>query len=100
MSAETDDDFADRLAALDEALADGATPANVAGDSIPNELQHRLKRGLAALHALRHANAEVHQDTPNGFDAPTLGGPASRATPMHFGRFHIIRELGRGGFGI
>src|SRR5262245_66645249 len=47
-----DDDFVDQLANLDQALATGETPISSAGSS--PEMQARLKRGMAALKALRH----------------------------------------------
>ncbi len=100
MSTDLDDVFVDRLAALDEALADGHTPSDLSSASIPDELHGRLKRGLAALQALRHVRSEANLPTIDASAATTLGATPAGPVPMHFGRFHIIRELGRGGFGI
>jgi hypothetical protein len=100
MSAQSDDEFVDRLVELDEAMAGGRILDELASKPVPNELQNRLKRGLVALQALRHARSEADIPTLYAQAAPTLGAIKSGPAPLHFGRFHIIRELGRGGFGI
>src|SRR5436305_13896933 len=100
MSAEADDDFVDRLAEMDEALAGGERPPDFSADDLSKELQNRLKRGLAALEALRQVPSEENVPTVHGRDAITLGAKRTGPAPLHFGRFHIIRELGRGGFGV
>ena len=78
---DTEDTFTALLAAADEALASGRPlPATDPTDHA------RLERALACVRLLRSA------------------GPAADDTaehvPLQVGRFHIRRELGRGGFGI
>lgn len=95
--AQVEDDFADRLASLDDALAAGETPDS--GNVESPELQARLKRGLAALQKLRHRNTPRPSTLPrNGAD--TLSTSSRGTIPRQLGRFQIVRELGRGGFGI
>lgn len=94
-----DDDFVDRLASLDQALATGETPISNAGSS--PEMQARLKRGMAALKALRHMTPA--HDLPSTLDrrsGQTLHAVPQGPTPKQLDRFEILRELGRGGFGI
>jgi tetratricopeptide (TPR) repeat protein len=83
-----DEAFADRLAALDEAMAAGGTIAAHADDT-PADLRDRLARGAAVLRDLRQlrpASLPSINDKRNLF--------------QRIGRFTIIRELGRGGFGV
>jgi tetratricopeptide (TPR) repeat protein/tRNA A-37 threonylcarbamoyl transferase component Bud32 len=89
-----DDDFTDRLAAMDEALAAGrVTP--------PAAETPRLRRGLAALHALRRAHRPApHPPTIHRQDTLHFEGGAVGPAPLRLGRFQILHELGRGGFGI
>jgi hypothetical protein len=88
-----DADFADQLAALDEALAAGHTPPPV-GET--PQMRGRLTRGLAALQALHDLRPVDHV---RGYPTPPDG--ESRPTgPSRIGRFDVIRELGRGGFGV
>lgn len=90
-----DESFAAELAGLDEALAAGRTP------TIDAPVSERAKRGLNALQALRHLRPrQAEQPTRHWADAPTLGTASSDELPLRLGRFHIIRELGRGGFGV
>jgi WD40 repeat protein len=73
------------LAACDEALAAGAA----APPDAPAELRPRLQRGLAGLRLLEQ------------FWPRRPAGPApADAAPSELGRFRIVRELGRGGFGV
>ena len=66
MSSNDDDAFADRLAAIDEAMAEGHLPPDLAADELPPELEHRLQRGLAALRALRQVRPAVPISTRRG----------------------------------
>src|SRR5262245_31991080 len=94
-----DDDFTARLADLDEALAAGQTPAPITSTS---ELDSRLQRGMVALQALRHLRLPKRADvpTPGHHDGDTLSNLKPGPAPRQLGRFEVIRELGRGGFGV
>ncbi|MBX7106067.1 MAG: serine/threonine protein kinase [Gemmataceae bacterium] len=85
-----DEAFADRLADIDAGIDAGLTP--------DSDLSPRLRRGVNALQALR----KLRNPGPTlAFDAaPTFGAAAPGPAPQRIGRFHIRRELGRGGFGI
>jgi WD40 repeat protein len=94
-----DDEFADLLAACDEALAAEVAPPAAGDVGAPAELQPRLERGLRCLRRLqelrpgRPAEPPTHQAGQPPPPPPTL--------PLkHVGRFLIERELGRGGFGV
>lgn len=95
-----DDDFIERLEDLDEALAAGQTP--IAGQADSTELDARLKRGMVALQALRHLRSPKKADapTPAHHHGDTLSNLQPGPTPRQLGRFEVIRELGRGGFGV
>ncbi|MBX7103320.1 MAG: serine/threonine protein kinase [Gemmataceae bacterium] len=96
----TDDDFADRLAALDDAIADGNSAGNSSDATLPPELQQRLQRGFAALQRLRQARPVSRPSTLHVQDGATMGGVSAGPLPFTLGRFEVLRELGRGGFGI
>src|SRR5262245_43800810 len=83
-----DEELTFLLAARDDSLAAGKVPAELAGEG-----EKGLEQDLAFLHTLRQ----------------TLRRPASRAGPISpaaeqtltsLGRFTILHELGRGGFGV
>jgi eukaryotic-like serine/threonine-protein kinase len=81
------------LAAYDQALAQGATPAD-AGAALPPELQPRLQRDAAFLRLLEEV---WPRHTPTAPPAPDGAAPG---LPAELGRFQIRRELGRGGYGV
>jgi eukaryotic-like serine/threonine-protein kinase len=96
-----DEQYAAWLAAYDKALEAGVTlPAP------PSELRSRLDRGAAFLHLLegvwpRGTPAEPAVTVAAGPPPPHEGNAApAPELPGELGRFHIRRELGRGGFGI
>lgn len=95
-----DDDFVERLADMDEALAAGQTPRmeKVGADPIDT----RLQKGMAALQALRKIKSQpqAHQTTPANRLGDTPSNLPPGPTPRQLGRFQVIRELGRGGFGV
>ncbi len=86
------DPFADWIAACDDALARGFEPPPYPAGT-PTEPNPRARRGLAGMRLLRQA---LGAGQP-GASAPGL--PAE-GPPRRLGRFDLVRELGRGGFGI
>src|SRR5262249_31896786 len=95
-----EEQYAAWLAAYDKALAAGeALPAP------PSTMPSRLDRGAAFLHLLagvwpRGTPAEL-ASTVSAEQLPReVNPPLSPKLPDELGRFHIRRELGRGGFGI
>lgn len=92
-----EEDFVERLAELDEALAAGQTLSHDASTHHP-ELKRRLNRGLMALKALNDlrpgSTADSHDSNLD------LDRTRNDDAPARIGRFLIIKELGRGGFGV
>jgi eukaryotic-like serine/threonine-protein kinase len=99
---DADDEEFDRiLDTYQSALAAGTAEDSLPAIEVPPRLEVRVKRALACLIRLRMARPQLqpgegHTPLPRG-DLP-LGIVAGEA--IHIGRFEIVRELGRGGFGI
>jgi WD40 repeat protein len=87
-----DEEFADLLAAGDEALAAGKAIDLPSTDEFPPDREEELKQELAYLQTVREAL------TPPRPAKATAGAAALPWTTL--GRFEIRRELGRGGFGV
>src|SRR5262245_5330295 len=81
------------LVACDEAIAAGCHPAPVL---LPTD---RIGRGIAAMQALRRLKKSDAPTRVNK-EARTLSTTSDEGTPKCLGRFQIIREIGRGGFGV
>jgi tetratricopeptide (TPR) repeat protein len=96
----SDDDLASVLAACDEALADGSLPPIQTNESLSPE-QSRLLKGLECIRMMRDVWRRP---------SPTLDGPGRAPdspvrntrlfSPSTIGRFQIVKEIGRGGFGV
>jgi eukaryotic-like serine/threonine-protein kinase len=102
MNAEPDEEhFASLLAACDDALAGGNPPPALAESDAPLELRQRIENNLPCLQLLRHLlpREPATESTPSPTDGALLGLDLGRP-PIWLGRFRILRELGRGGFGI
>jgi len=85
-------------AACDEAVAAGATPADLDGMPTTPELRLRLRRGLACAQLLRQL---WPTPDPDAIAPSTPGSTSANDFPdRRLGRFQIRRELGRGGFGV
>jgi eukaryotic-like serine/threonine-protein kinase len=98
-----EDEFAGRLAALDDALAAGRPPEKDDTQTAPAELQAPLARGLSMLRLLNHLrkpNPSPESDTPEEVSEPAPSSTETRAPDVgqRFGRFFVRRLLGRGGF--
>jgi WD40 repeat protein/serine/threonine protein kinase len=83
-----DTPFVGRLARFDDALAAGAEPPEPLDDDPGLGRAGELLRVVEEL-LPRH-----------GVWAMTSAQPGGRSTPGRFGRFRVLRELGRGGFGV
>jgi serine/threonine protein kinase len=98
VTAVTDEDIASALAAYDNALAAGNTPASNESEAAP-EVRSRIERNLVYLHLLdqlRPGHRE-YSETPQstGGDDTLVIKPFTK-----LGRFQIHRLLGRGGYGV
>jgi WD40 repeat protein len=96
-----DDGLADLLAAYDEALASGqvAGPPSKAPDRIAPHCRDRLRDDERIVEMLER----VWPRRRFGAETIGLGGPQATmvdAPLPRLGRFRIVRELGRGGFGV
>ncbi|HEY7315279.1 MAG TPA: serine/threonine-protein kinase [Gemmataceae bacterium] len=88
-----EEQFANLLAAYDEALADGRADTPTPEALVPPPLRDRLRRAWACLQRLK-------QDRPSSSSPPPSSPPLPLAGEIRLGRFELRRELGRGGFGI
>ncbi|HKB02639.1 MAG TPA: protein kinase [Gemmataceae bacterium] len=97
---EVGEQFLAALAAWDEALAAG-TPSAAALDGVLSAAERvRLAKNVAFLERLQRLRPGPASatDTPRDPTQPT--DPTKATLPRTLGRFHIRRELGRGGFGV
>jgi hypothetical protein len=95
--------FSMLLAASDEALARGQQPETALPADLPETLRRRLVQACTCLNALENLWPRSTERTPSFHPVAqqrTAGGMEETATPPCLGRFQIIRELGRGGYGI
>src|SRR5262245_4170769 len=112
---DADDDLASLLIACDDALAQGSDASASHPEETPPELKERLERGLACLKFLHEARPRggANIGSPEGPEAASTinlaegtaeapGGATLGSTnvTVRLGRFEIVRELGRGGFGV
>jgi eukaryotic-like serine/threonine-protein kinase len=88
-----EEQFADLLAAYDEALADGRANTSAPAVLVPPELRARLRRARECLQRLK-------QDQLTSLLPPPSSASFSLAGTILLGRFELRRELGCGGFGI
>jgi tRNA A-37 threonylcarbamoyl transferase component Bud32 len=88
------------LAACDEAVAGGISPEAVIKSDTPVEVRSRIEREVAWCRLVRRllpgAGLEASSDANTFFHSAPYRAPSL----SQLGRFHIRRELGRGGFGL
>jgi hypothetical protein len=100
--------LADRLAEYDEAMVEGREPAEELSVGDDSEQSRILEELQACVWLVRRVLPRHSQDgdstaridgSPRALelDEPPAAGSA---LPERFGRFRIVRELGRGGFGV
>ena len=95
-----DNDFTSRLIQLDEAVA-GQTPAPVDDATSADPLAVRLRSTKACLELIERVRRATPVLQLDASPDSTRGGPIdAESTPERIGRFEIIRELGRGGYGV
>jgi Protein kinase domain len=95
-----EDTYAERLLALDEALATGRpVPPIAADDSTPPDLSLRLRRGLRCLQLLQNLRPRAADEAAPTVPIVGTAGPVP-PLPVRLGRFEVSRELGRGGCGV
>jgi WD40 repeat protein/serine/threonine protein kinase len=88
-----EEQFASLVAACDDALAAGSALVEIHTD-VPPELRQRLERGVACMKLLRQA-------LPQEPVTPAIPSPGQATLlPACVGRFAVVRELGRGAFGV
>jgi serine/threonine-protein kinase len=88
--AHSEDQYAAKLAAHDEALAAGRTAPDISGAEVPAEVRPRLERDLAFLHVLQQLRPS--QQSGETLSSP---GPGSRLED-----YELLEEIGRGGMGV
>ena len=80
------DEFAEYLISFDEAVAQGST-------DLPQETTHDNDRAARALKCLSLLDQARRQ-------RPILAGEVLEGDTKQIGRFRLLRQLGRGGFGL
>src|SRR6516162_3309081 len=93
------DPFSAFLAEYDNALALGQSPASPQNDSAPPEIRARLQQIKGLLERLEK---DRRRSTPRADPSVPLETRVSSDTPhpAELGRFRILSELGRGGYGV
>jgi WD40 repeat protein len=92
-----EDQLADLLAAYDEALFRGSESEGAR--SIEPDSLDRLREDEQLVALLERVWPRRVTASATG-EASTSGATGERACPPQLGRFQIVRELGRGGFGV
>ena len=87
----SEQDYTALLAAAEEALTTGSTLSLPPPGDFTPEVRHDLEQDLACIDLLRRALPIL---------PPAAATPADGPSLTSLGRFRILRELGRGTFGI
>jgi WD40 repeat protein len=101
----TDEVFESLVVAYSEALVSGVTVSAPADTALPTELLPRLRSTQACLSLLEKARRARQADSQGALGQ--VRAAADLASALHLpgandriGRFEIVRELGRGGYGV
>jgi eukaryotic-like serine/threonine-protein kinase len=98
ISADDDSDFVQRAVAFDEALAAGRIPpASGAEDSGAIAEMMQVQLTIQSLERIWPRGDTTRLDEG---DTPSQPGGSTVESNVPFGRFRVVRELGRGGFGV
>jgi tetratricopeptide (TPR) repeat protein len=97
-----DEQYADWLAACDEALAAGREGAtSLEGPGIPPEVRQALAEDVSCLRLLREMFPQPVPSGQSSAQEPPAGPrPPSDAPVAQLGRFELRRELGHGSYGL
>lgn len=100
-----EEEFSARLAAYQESLASGSTPTLVNENSgaVDPRVAARLRRAQGCIRLLEQVWPHSNSGTRTSSQMQRASDPASfdvEGLPTRLGRFQIVRELGRGGYGI
>src|SRR5262245_18574470 len=101
-----EDQLALWLARCDDALAQGIDTSEVMEAETPGQIQPIAKRHLDCIRALRQMwNTPRQSLSDEGTDVSardtiTFNSAHAGEPAFEVGRFRIVRELGRGGFGV
>src|SRR5262249_49756905 len=96
-----EDDYAALLAAADEALVTSSELSFHSAEPLSPDVRRELERDLACIELLRRALPQQVDPGQDTLDQPQPPADSGAELPWKYlGRFQILRELGRGGFGV
>jgi len=102
-----DEDLTSLLASYDDALASGHVPDELPLPDTSLELQVQLNRDLTFVEKVRATFGSEKGKNKTGVanslsrpSSPSADGHSQHETSQTLGRFHVLRELGRGGYGV
>jgi WD40 repeat protein len=91
--------FVDQLAALHEALAHNEPTTALPSTDVTPEMARRLHRAQCCLHLLEQ-DRRMSQNVGTPTSLTSADVPAHCLPPQRLGRYHLVKELGHGGYGI
>ncbi len=92
--------FDQLLMTFDEALEAGVSPHDLPIVNVPPYMEERLRQVRACLSLFRDGRPRPNPSKHTSLPLPNPPSKAIANLPLRIGRFAIVRELGRGGFGI